>query len=266
MKVVRSVLCAVIATALAATLVAQQTPSGYHTVACFKVKADSGAEFHKFITDESHKVAQGRVDTGQITTWYLLRSVLPQGSSAECDYMVVTMFSGTPHLLAQQDLTAAIKKAGLSMTADDYVKHRNAVSTLVSVGIFQNQAFVGSAKKGDFFRVNYMKVPNVDDWVAYEKKVWQPLAEALVKDGKSDGWSLNTRVLPEGSEQPFQAVTVDVFPSWDSVFAPDPQFVDRFRKVHPDMELGTTFEQFAKLRTIAVISLYELEDAITATK
>lgn len=266
MRVVRLVLCAVVAMALATTIVAQQAPSGYHTVACFKVKADSGAEFHKFITDESHKVAQGRVDTGQITTWYLLRSVLPGGSSAECDYMVVTMFPGTPHLLGQQDLGAAIKKAGLSITADDYVKHRNAVSTLVSVAIFQNQAFVGSAKKGDYFQVNYMKVPNVDDWVAYEKKVWQPLAEALVKDGKADGWSLNVRVMPNGSEQPFQAVTVDVFPSWDSIFAADPQFADRFRKVHPDRELGTTFEQFEKLRTRALIQLYELEDVITATK
>jgi len=266
MRVARLLLCAVVATALASSLVAQQSNTGYHTVACFKAKADSAAELQKFFSEESHKIAQGRVDTGQITTWYLLRSVLPQGSSAECDYLIVTMFSGTPHLLAQQDLSAAIKKAGLSITPEEYVKRRNAVSTLVSVGIFQNQLFVGSAKKGDYFRVNYMKVPNVDDWIAYEKKVWQPLAEALVKDGKADGWSLNTRVLPEGSEQPFQAVTVDVFPSWDSVFAADPQFVDRFRKVHPDMELGTTFEEFAKLRTIALINLYELEDVITATK
>jgi hypothetical protein len=266
MKIARLLVCAAIAAALATTLVAQEAGTGYHTVACFKVKADSGAEFHKFITDESHKVAQGRVDTGQLTTWYLLRSVLPQGSAAECDYMVVAMFPGTPHLLAQEDLTAAIKKAGLSISPDDYMKHRNAVSTLVSVGVFQNRIAVGSAKKGDYFQVNYMKVANIDDWIAYEKKVWQPLAEALVKDGKADGWSLNVRVLPGGSEQPFQAVTVDVFPSWDAIFANDPQFADRFRKVHPDMELGTTFEQFEKLRTRSQVQLYELEDVIAASK
>ena len=266
MRVARLLLCAVVATALSTTLVAQPAATGYHSVACFKAKPDSGAELRKFLTEESHKIAQGRVDTGLITTWYLLRAVLPQGSSAECDYLIVVMFPGAPHMLSQEDLTAAIKKEGLSFTAEDYVKRRNAVSTLVSVGIFQNLVLVGSAKKGDYFQVNYMKVPNVDDWVAYEKKVWKPLAEAMVKDGKADGWSLNVRVLPNGSEQPFQAVTVDVFPSWDSIFAADPQFVDRFRKVHPDMELGTTFEQFEKLRTRAQINLYELEDVITATK
>jgi len=265
-KIPRLVLCAVAATALATTLVAQQSSSGYHTVACFKLKPDSSADFHKFVTEESHKLAQGRVDAGQITTWYLLRAVLPQGASAQCDYLVVTLFAGAPHLLGQEDLSSAIKKAGLSITPDDYVKHRNAVTSLVSVAVFQNRLAVGSAKKGDYFQVNYMKTPNVDDWIAYEKKVWQPLAEALTKDGKEDGWSVNVRVLPAGSEQPYQAVTVDVFPSWNAVFADDPQFVERWRKVHPDMELGTTFEQFEKLRSRAIIELYELEDMVAASK
>jgi hypothetical protein len=168
--------------------------------------------------------------------------------------------------MAQEDLTPSLKKAGLSISAEEYTKHRDALTALKSVAVFQNQAFAGSAKKGDYFQVNYMKVPDIGEWVAYEKKVWKPLAEALVKDGKEDGWSLNVAVLPNGSESPYQAVTVDVFPSWDAVFADDPQFADRFRKVHPDMELGTTFEQFEKLRKRASITLFELVDMVSATK
>ncbi len=137
---------------------------------------------------------------------------------------------------------------------------------MVSVAVFQNLSFVGSAKKGDYFRVNYMKVPDIDDWAANEKKVWKPLAEAFQKDGLLDGWSINAQVLPGGSDLPYQAVTVDVFPSFNAIFADDPKFVERFRKVHPDMELGTTFEQFAKLRTIESIKVFELEDVITAAK
>jgi hypothetical protein len=111
-----------------------------------------------------------------------------------------------------------------------------------------------------------MKSANVDDWIAYEKKVWQPLAEAMVKDGVESGWSVNVKVLPRGSDLPFQGVSVDVYPSWDAVFAGDPKFVDRFRKVHPDMEFGTTIEQFEKLRTITSSQLYSLEDMVTAAK
>jgi hypothetical protein len=268
MKVFRLLLCAAVAAALATTLVAQQPTSttGFHTVACFKVKPGSGDDFHKFVTEDSHKVSQGRVDNGEITTWYLLRSVLPQGASAECDYLIVTMFPGAPHLLNQDVLTAALKKAGLSISAKDYLNRRDAVTTLVSVAVFQNLSFVGAAKKGDYFRVNYMKVPNVDDWVAYENKVWKPFAEALQKDGLLDGWSINAQVLPGGADLPYQAVTVDVFPSFNAIFADDPKFVERFRNVHPDREIGTTFEQFGKLRTIESIKVFELEDFITAAK
>jgi hypothetical protein len=268
MKVPRLLLCAAVAAALATTLVAQQPTSatGFHTVGCFKVKPGSSDDFHKFITEDSHKIAQARVDIGEITTWYLLRSVLPQGASAECDYLIVTMFPGAPHLLTPEVLTAAIKKAGLSISAQDYINRRNTLTTLVSVAVFQNLTFVGAAKKNDFFRVNYMKVPNVDDWAANEKKVWKPLAEAFQKDGLLDGWSINAQVLPGGSDLPYQAVTVDVFPSWDAIFASDPQFAERFKKVHPDRELGTTFEQFEKLRTIESIKVFELEDVITAAR
>ena len=266
MKVSRLLLCAAIAAALATTLVAQQPATGYHTVACLKVKPENAAEFQKFLADFSHKIAQGRVDNGEVTTWYLLRAVLPQGTSAECDYLFVAMFPGAPHLAGPEYLSAAIKKAGLSISPQDYVNRRNALSAIESVAIFQNQAFVGSAKKGDYFRVNYMKVPNVDDWVAYEKKVWKPLAEAFQQEGLLDGWSINAQVLPGGSDLPYQAVTVDVFPSFNAIFADDPKFAERFRKVHPDMELGTTFEQFAKLRTIESIKVFELEDVITAAR
>lgn len=266
MKIARTFVGAAIAIAFS-TLSAYAQPSpGYHTVACFKLKPDSAAEFRKFAADDLHKVAQGRVGDGELSGLYLLRSVFPAGESAECDYLIVALFPKMPHAFGRDQLDAAIKKAGLTITPEDYVKHRDAASTLVSVAVYQNQAAVGSPKKGDYFRVNYMKVAsgNLDDWIAYEKKVWQPLVEALVKDGKADGWSLNVRAMPFGPDLPFQGVTVDALPSMDAVFEDDPQFLDRFRKVHPDMEFGTTIERFEKLRTQALVELYVLDDIVTA--
>jgi hypothetical protein len=168
--------------------------------------------------------------------------------------------------MGMEDLGAELKKAGLTMTPQEYVGRRNELTTLVSDDIFQNRDSVGSAKKGDYFLVNYMKVPDIGEWLAYEKKIWHPLAEAMAKDGTKSGWSVNVRILPSGSDTPFQAVTVDVFPSWDAVFKDDTQFVDRFKQTHPDRELGTTFEQFAKLRTISSIRLFHLDDSITSSK
>jgi len=266
MKIART-LGAAIAIALSTlSAFAQQPSPGYHTVACFKVKPEGAAALHKFLTEDSHKVAQGRVSDGELTGWYLLRKVFPGGESAECDFLSISMFPKTPHTLGPEQLDAAIKKEGLTITPDDYLKHRDAVAKLVSTAVYRNLAAVGAPKKGDYFEVSYMKVANgnLDDWTAYEKKVWQPLAEALLKDGKQDGWSLNVRAMPFGPDLPFQGVTVDIYPSMDAVFADDPQFVDRFRRVHPDMEFGTTIEHFEKLRTQALIELYVLDDIITA--
>jgi hypothetical protein len=267
MKFARALFSVAIAVAFASTLFAQQAPSGYHRVACVKIKPDKAAEYSKFSEDVLHKLYQSLADSGHITTYYQLRSVIPTGTSAQCDYILVTMYPGAPpKLLGPEELGAALKKAGLTITAQEFYARRNDSTELVSWDMFQNQAFVGGAKKGDYFMVNYMKSANVDDWVAYEKKVWQPFAEAMVKDGVESGWSLNLKVLPRGSDLAFQGVSVDVYPSWDAVFAGDPKFVDRFRKVHPDMEFGTTIEQFEKLRTITSSQLYSLEDMVTAAK
>ena len=267
MKVPRSLFGVAIAAAYSVTLLAQQAPSGYHSVACMKVKAGKTAEFRKWYAEDVHKVQQSRADSGAITSWFLLRSVAPQGTSAECDYLSIAMFPGAPPKPMDLDeLGAALKKAGLTISAQEYVDRRNSLTELVSNNWFRNLVFVGSMKKGDYFKVNYVKVPDIGDWLAYEKKVWQPLAEAMIKDGVTSGWSVNVQELPAGSNLPFQAVTVDVYPSWDAVFKDDLQFVERFKRVHPDMELGTTFEHFEKLRTQASIQLLTVEDMVTPAK
>jgi hypothetical protein len=102
----------------------------------------------------------------------------------------------------------------------------------------------------------------VGEWVAYEKKVWQPIAEAMVKEGVRTAWAVNVQVFPMGSKDKTLASTVDVYPTWASMFT-DPGFDARFKKIHPDMEFGTTFEHFEKLRTIESTVLYHVEDAVS---
>ena len=246
----------------------QQGQVGYHTVACIKVKPEKTSEFRTWAASDLHKYAQSRVDTGVLSTWFLLRSVQPQGASADCDYLTISIYPGAPpEPLSPEALGEALKKAGLTMSAQQFMDRRDSLTTLVSNNLFQNRASVGgSLKKGNYLVVNYMKAANVDDWIAFEKKIWQPVAEALTKDGRSAGWSLNVQVLPGGSDLKFQGVTVDVYPSWNDVFRDDPQFIERFRKVHPDREFGTTFEQFDKLRTLVSLQLFTAVDVVTPTK
>jgi hypothetical protein len=247
-------------------LSAQQAPTGYHSVACLKVKPENNTEFRQWAAGDVHKLAQSRVDGGVISTWLLLRSVIPSGASAECDYLIVSMYPGIPpHPVGLDELATDLKKAGIAMTAQQYVDRRNSLTTLISNYLFQNRAFVGTFKKDDYFVVNYMKAPNLDDYVAWEKKAWMPVAEAMAKQGTRSAWSLNTMVFPGGTDVKFNAVTVDVYPTWDSIFA-DFNFYELWRKVHPDMEVGTTFEQYDKLRHQGDVDIFVLQDTVTSTK
>lgn len=270
MKIVRSLFSVAIAAAFSATLLAQQSPTGYHSVACIKVKPGQYDAFHKWAAGEGHKVAQAEVDSGELSTGLLLRSVIPTGGSAECDYLAVAEYPGLPPKPdGMSNLSAALKKAGLTISAQEYVDRRSALTTLVSDNMFQNVASVGTGKKGDYFLVNYMKLADpsdMDAYIAYEKKVWQPLAEQMAKDGGRSGWSLNVQVLPRGSDLAYDAVTVDVYPTWDAVFQPDTQFAELFKKVHPDMDLGTTMETYGRMRTIVTTELYSVEDVVTPAK
>jgi hypothetical protein len=235
--------CVAIAAAFCVTLSAQQAATGFHRVACVKVKPENNTEFRKWAAGDVHKLTQSRVDSGEISSWILLSSVTPTGASAECDYLIVYMYPGIPpRPMELDDLDGALKKAGIAMTAQQYVDRRTSLTTLISNNLFQNRAFVGSFKKGDYFVVNYMKAPNIEDYVAWEKKAWMPFADAMAKQGARSGWSLNTMVFPGGSDVKFNAVTVDVYPTWDSIFNTGSNFPELWRKVHPDMEFGTTME------------------------
>ena len=267
MKIPRWIHAAALAAASSLTLSAQQAPSGFHTVNCVKINPEKTAEFHKFISEVITKVAQSRVDSGDVVTWYLLRATMPVGKSAECDYITVSVYPGAPPEPPNAEkMSAVLKKAGVAMTGAEYVARRDSVSTLISSSLYQNVASVGKANKGGYVAVNYMKTSNINAWVKFEKEFWKPVAEAMVKDGVASGWSLNLRAFGLESDLPYQGVTVDVYSNWDAMFKDDPQFVDRFKKVHPDMDMNTWDDKVEKTRTMVRSELYAIEDMITSGK
>lgn len=246
-----------------ASLTAQQMPAtGYHSVLCLKVDPAKTADFHKWISEVIHKLVQSRIDNGTLSRWELYREIYPQGSDAKCDYVAVNFYPGVPSEPVSGDgLTAELKKAGISLTSQEYADRRNSVERLIETSIGQTRLSVGSAKVGDYVVVNHMKIRDMDGWINYEKKVWQPMAESMAKDGVRTGWFVIAGVFPFGDSAGDMGITLDVYPTWKSIFSDD-DFVARWHKVHPDMELGTTFEAFDKFRTLDYGHILQLEDVL----
>jgi hypothetical protein len=245
---------------------AQDQPGGYHRVACIKVKPGKEAEYRQFIADATRKFFQSSADSGEIAGWYQLRSVIPAGSEATCDYVSVTLFRGLPRPpFGLEELDKGLKRAGVAMSASEFVEKRESVSSLVSVSLSRTAVRVGEPEKGDYAFVNFMRVHNMNDWMDLENDVWQPMAASWVKDGSLRAWMVNRLVLPSGTDTKFQAVTLDVFPSWEAAFKPRP-VADTFKQVHSGKDIEQTFEKLGKSRDLARRELLVFEEKVVPAR
>jgi len=246
-----------------------QPPTGYHSVTCVKVKPDKGAEYRKWWEDEGRKYMQATVDSGTVQTYYRLRAVMPAGTSAECDLVLIQLYPGLPPEPPNpEQMAAVLKRAGLSLTPQEFIQHRDALRTLVSYQVFQNQASVGSIAKGDYLAVSYMKTSNINDWLTMEKSVWQPVASAMIKDGIQKGWSVNLLAMPYGDDLPYQGVSVDVYPTLEGVFNAqnDANFEARLKRVFPNEDLDAKMTKAIKTRTQSFVRLFQADDVISSAK
>jgi hypothetical protein len=183
MTIHRMLWSAAILAALSVTLVAQQqAPSGYHRVTCVKVKPGRTAEFQALVTGDISKVEHSEVDSGTISGWLLLRTIVPSGSDATCDYVLVAFYPGLPSAPMSDDETkAVIDKAGIGKTLSEWRQEHAENGYQVNNNITRYVSLVGAAKKGDYLVFNSMSVSDISAWVDWEKKNWQPFAEALLK-------------------------------------------------------------------------------------
>jgi len=268
MGIRRMIWGAALAAALSATLVAQQAPVGYHSISCVKVKPGKSAAFHALHDGDYRKVMQARLDSGAISGWVALRTIVPAGTEAACDYVSVTFYPGLPPApLSDEEMTAVLQKAGVTSKLQEWRDRLNDSSDLVSNNITQYQALVGGAKKGDYLIFNSMKAADVNECVALQKRLWQPFAEQGVKDGAQDGWAVNIQVMPRGDKDPSLVSSVDIFPTWDSMFTYfGPDFTARWKKVHPEMSPNEAFSEIDKACTIDHTVLYKVEDQIVSSK
>jgi hypothetical protein len=264
MSIPRILSGAALVAALSIPLVAQQqNTTDYYEVACVKVNQNQNAAARDWVAGTDHKLSQALVDSGQIRSVLVLRTVMPQGTEANCDYVFVTFFNGSPLApMSTEDVSKALHDAGIQMTPEQFFTQRGELGTLVNLNVTQNQAMVGEAKKGDYLVLNQMNAPDSDACIAYEKKVWQPLAEEMMRAGDSDGWVIQMQVFPGGAKDQGGVSSVDIYPSWDAVFKQRDSIQNGWKKVHPDMDVNNTFQQFGKLCPIEHTVLYKVEDMV----
>lgn len=260
---------AIIATLSAPLVAQQQAPSGYHRVACVKIKPGRTAEFRALVAGDISKVEHSQLDSGTISGWIVLRTIVPGGSDATCDYVFVSFYPGLPTApMSDEETKAEIEKAGIGKTVSEWGQEHAENGYQVTNNITRQAAIVGGTKKGDYLVLNSMSVPDISAWIDWEKKEWQPFSQALVKDGLMSGWAINVQMFPRGAKVQNQASSVDVYPSWEAAMrgVGGKKGMDLWKSVHPDLKFDDAIAQAAKLRTIDVATLYKVEEAMFPAK
>lgn len=251
---------------LTSGLYAQTQPPRYYSLTCSKLQpGKTQADYKQFLDTYTKKAIQTQMETGGLSTWYLLRSIYPSGSEARCTYMTVSAYNGAPPApLGLERMGAILQKSGSGITSSEYIAKRNALTSLVSSELWRTVVLTGELQKGDYLYVNSMKVHNGNEWMDMEQKIWKPMAESWIKSGKMRAWGVSVPVIPAGTDLKYQATTIDVYPSWEAIFDARP-LVETFKTVHPNENIDQTFEKMGKVRDLARRELFVIDEKLSAS-
>ena len=230
---------------------------------CVKVRDGKAQEYAAFLRDVSAKLAKVRVESGVIASFVIAQAVAPAGRSARCDYHIVSTYNGFPPEGPGAEQTAAdMKKAGISMTREAMIAKRDELSYLVGMDIWRWRERIGPTTKGAYARVNYDKVhPGMGaEWLNMEATGWKQLAEAAAKE-HGTAWRVATLAMPGGENLPYNAMTIDVFPSWDAMGKGIPAR-DLWNKVHPNRDISAHLDRLSTMRDRPRVDVVRLIEVI----
>jgi hypothetical protein len=232
---------------------------------CIKIAPGKGAEFEAYLLDIGVPLAQARADAGEFAWFIVSRGVIPAGSSARCDYRIAYGYKGLPpEELSKEGLDAALKRAKLTLTADQLIAKRTALTSLVAAEIWYRIDGIGpDVEKGGYVRINHYKVQSgeTDEWVRLETTYWKPIMDAWLKAGGKGGWGVYGLAMPGGDSTPYNGVTVDTFPDWNGLVRGVPA-EGLWPKVHPSTGVVEAFQRLDKARSIHDVEVSKVVEVV----
>ena len=244
-----------------------QQPAPYYTRAnCVKVRDGKGPEYAAYLRDVTAKLAKYRVDNGMVAGFTVSQAVFPAGRAAMCDYIIAYQSNGfPPEAPAPEQTDAEYQKAGVNMTRQQRTAKLNELTYLVKTELWRRALSAGgTVAKGNYIRINYFNVkPGMAaDWMAMESNGWKQLAEAAATEVPGTGWSAWSLAMPGGQSMPYNARTIDIFPTWDALGKGLPARA-LWSKAHPNEDYTTHMNKLNNLAERPRIDIYKVVERIT---
>lgn len=86
----------------------------------------------------------------------------------------------------------------------------------VCLFIITINSFSQNPDSSKYIDISYIKSKSAD-YANFEKEVWKPIQQQLIKDGKKSAWYLYKVKYPQGTMTNYDYVEINVFPEWSQL-------------------------------------------------
>lgn len=228
-------------------------------IACFKAKKSDAVEYFK---TRGKAIHEEMIRQGILTNWEFYTVDYPNGKDCDCNFRAVRVFRGIGQLDKIKSVAtrqAIIKKIWPDKNLNDLRREFSESIEFRHAEVYNlNDALIPAPTQSNMMVVNFMDVKPGEraNYLKKETEIFKPLHAANNKAGKLVDWVVAERVLPYGTEFKADFITIDKFENYSDFF--DFNFMDLFKKIHPQMDGPTTMKEMAETRKLLKSEVWQV--------
>jgi hypothetical protein len=249
----------------------QQQPRSYFAVVMRNIAADKETEYLAFMNDAGKKLAQSRMDAGEIRGWMHLRLATMLTPTAGYNYVTVSILDKEPELVrAPGAWDAHARKAGFA-SYGAYSAKAMTFGPVTRSELTRTRVRIGDAAVGDYIRVAQYSIANdhLNERIAWLTENAAPISRMRIEAGDAQkAYGISTLVLPAGAEAGYNYSTSVVLKDSASVLqGPSRLSEGEFTKAHPGKSYATYLTESVRwqgLSKLERVRVYRVIDKIGA--
>jgi hypothetical protein len=249
---------------------AQQTAApaqAWYTMTFVKAPGDKTAAYEEAVRTQLAKVAQSRVNSGELTFWAHNKLLLPGGSDAKYSHVLVYRYAGIPKLdLPAEETAAQWAKAGVKRS--DYIDRMNGLSVvIVKRELWRGLDGAGTVEAGDFIRLDMKKVSNNAQYTNLERTVFKRYWEERIQIGAMKAWGLYALSIPGGEDRPYGFLTMQAFKDEPQMLGPaSVPARDSWAKAAPGQDSYNIYKHAAEVSHTTATELWRVIQVARAAR
>jgi hypothetical protein len=233
----------------------------------YKVVPGKEEVLHNMMTSVDAKVQQERINGSAILGWYMYKLLSPAGTSADYDYMTVTIVNRYKHLFEPTyTFDSALKRTFSKKDTKfltDYRTQLNEARKLIKEEIYAGVALADSSSQ-DGFQSKYIisdfmqpKPDKFGDYMKAEVDTFRIIHRERIRiGGDISQWACFYLMLPYDTKIGYSVLTFNFYNDLDAITTA--KYAEALKNTFPTVDLSRLFQSVASMRDNPRADLWQL--------